>query len=139
MSPGENPLKFDLDVIGTIGPVSNTPDPRTQVEVDSLAAHEKQKRTLEIRGIIQTLDQRKHYARATFGLVCIWLTCVLLISILQGLGVGKTTFYFFHFQIKFQLESGVMIALIATTTANIIAVLLIVMKYLFPNQKSTKP
>jgi hypothetical protein len=93
---------------------------------------------LAIADIEQTLSQRKIYAKLAFALVCFWLVCILAIAILQGLGAAGTFYFVSRFPIKFKLESGVMIALIATTTANIIAVLVIVMKYIFPEQKLLK-
>jgi hypothetical protein len=118
--------RVDLASIEAPESVSDTPDQKTKQESDSLEEHARAKRELEIQSIKQTLTQRKNYARATFCLVCLWLTAVLVIAFFQGFGAGGA--------IRFKLETGVMIALIATTTANIIAVLVIVMKYLFPNR-----
>lgn len=55
-----------------------------------------------------------------FWLIVIWLLIILVIVVLTGLE-------------KLTLSDAVLIALITTTTANIAAFFLGVVKYLFPN------
>ena len=142
--PNEDSRNLGLDAIQAPDSVPDTPDEDTAREDQALdeearleLQHAARRRDLELNELEQNIKARKLYAKLIFGLVCGWLVCVLVIAILEGLGASGEAFYFFRrFPIKFKLESNVMIALIATTTANIIAVLVIVMKYLFPNQKS---
>lgn len=62
-------------------------------------------------------------------LTCCWLTSVLLILATQGLSEGRL-----HF---FQLSDGVLVALLGTTTVNVVGLFYVVAKYLFPD-KGTK-
>ncbi len=119
---------FDLNSIVVPDEVSNTPDDNTQREIESerdekahKRDHRKRIRDLEYEAQAQALTQRRAYAKGVFWMVCVWLFMILLVAFLQGFNL-----------LKFQLDSSVMIALIATTTANVIAVLVIVIKFLFP-------
>ncbi len=69
-------------------------------------------------------EAREDFQDKIFSCVLIYIAIVLLIVIVQGFGNLDNKMYF-------HLESGVLIALLTTTTANVLALLFIVMKYLF--------
>jgi len=104
--------KVDLDLIKAPEVVSNKPDKLTREE-------------LEIEELAGNIKARKRYARGIFILVILWITAVLVILFLQGFHVGG-----------FQLDDSVLLGALGTTTANIIGVLIIVIRYLFPSKKS---
>lgn len=68
---------------------------------------------------------RKHLARWVMFIVPIWLSLVLIILACSGLG-------------WMQFHKNVIIALLATTTANVLGLAYIVLKGIFP-EKSDKP
>lgn len=76
--------------------------------------------------------QRRKYARYTFWLTCGWITLVLMIVAASGLELpGK-------FGIKgnlLKLSDTVIVTLITTTTVNVFAFFVLVMKYLFNSEE----
>jgi hypothetical protein len=79
---------------------------------------DNRKKRAELATIHQNLQERKRYAENIFILICIWLAVVLSIVILVGAGCIK-------------LDDSVLITLISTTTANVTAFFVLVVKYLF--------
>jgi hypothetical protein len=83
-------------------------------------------------------EARRKYAKLTFILTCCWLGAMLVIVFLQGFeklsiralpypgAVPSLSF-------DFELSEGVMIALITTTTLNVITYFTIVLHNLFPS------
>lgn len=69
-------------------------------------------------------DQRKVYAKYVFVLVCAWITAIYLLLLLQVFGTWLTPAYR-------PLSEAVLIALISSTTVNLIGTLIIVLKYIF--------
>ena len=84
----------------------------------------------EINSYNQDTDERKRYAHRIFCLICTWLCGVFLILLLQGF--RSTQFYGW-----FQLSQPVLLALIGSTTLNVLGVFIIVTHYLFPNATGT--
>jgi cytosine/uracil/thiamine/allantoin permease len=70
----------------------------------------------------QDREERKKYARHIFNFTWIWCGGVFLLLFLTGIGFLK-------------FETSVVITLITTTTANILALFVIVANYLFYRQK----
>jgi hypothetical protein len=70
---------------------------------------------IEVHGI------RKEYIEKLYGLTVVWLTFVILFIILQATSKGH-----------FNLNDGVLIAFITSTTVAVIGIFLIVAKWLFP-------
>lgn len=87
----------------------------------SLEDEEKRER---IRGLRQNIDERKHYAKYLFWFLVGHMGLVFLILFLNG---------FFLF--GFLLSDTVIIALITTTTANVLTMFYFVVKYLFNANK----
>jgi hypothetical protein len=95
-------------------PPSQTLETKEQVEVRLLQgrALSEQERTIA----------RCFYAPAFFLLSCFWLLIVTVLLYLNGFSIVH-------------VSDSVLIAVVTTTTANIIGTLLVVAKYLFPNEK----
>lgn len=77
---------------------------------------------VRIKGISQNIEERKKYACYLFWLMVVYL--VLTFGLLYIDGFRLLDFY---------LSDSVLIALITTTTANVIALFVLVVKYLFPS------
>jgi len=84
---------------------------------DELDFEEKRIRNLLLR---QLLGHRKGYALGIFSLVIFWLIGIFALLVLQGFGAWG-----------FHLDSSILLAAIGSTTANIIGVLLIIVKFIF--------
>lgn len=101
---------------------AQAPDP---FSFDELQNNELRKLNEELKDLKQDRDERKSYASKLYWLVLIWLVVILLIVIFQGLrSLPGTPFYF-------KLSDTVLITLITTTTANVAAFFLVVVRYLF--------
>ncbi len=83
---------------------------------------EKAAREIAIKRENSEIGLREKYERRIFWCVVIYVSIVLLVILMQGFG---DVFKFFH------LEAPVLIALLTTTTANILALLFLIIKYLF--------
>lgn len=92
---------------------------RGREELDSMKVSNKL-RWEELENRKQDRAQRKRYANYIFGFLCIYMLLVFCILIMSG-----------FCDIKFELSDSVIIALITTTTANIIGIFVFVVKYLF--------
>ncbi|MBB6109746.1 hypothetical protein SAMN05421821_105164 [Mucilaginibacter lappiensis] len=90
---------------------------RRNAEADQIRAAAKER----LKGQRQDRRERKKYADSVFTLVAIWLMFVLLIFMWYGMG-------------KLQYSDNVIIALLTTSTANVIFIFNFVMKYLFKSQ-----
>ena len=69
----------------------------------------------------KNMDIPDKCAKGAYSLVCIWSIFLMAVLFLDAIEA-----------IKFHLSDNVIITLIAGVTLNIIAVLIVVMKYLFP-------
>ncbi len=72
----------------------------------------------KLKGRKQDRKERKKYAKHIFRFIWFWCTAILLIMVFVGKGCLK-------------FETSVVITLITTTTANILALFVIVANYLF--------
>lgn len=100
-------------------------------ELDEGKLHELEKQALElqllkaqIRKFEDDNEGRKEFSRSIFAVMVIWMFFVLMIVIQSANG-------------KWHLSDSVLIALITTTTANVIGTFIIVANYLFNKEKST--
>jgi len=89
---------------------------KQQAELDKLKA--------DIKGLEQDTEQRKAYAGRIFWLNVVWITSLTAIVLLSG-------FQWTHFL----LPVSVLLALVGTTTLNILGTLYIVAQYLFPKRR----
>lgn len=78
-----------------------------------------------IKGNLQNIEERKKYASYIFYMVCFWLLAIMTIVILVGAKV-------------LVISDAVLIALITSTTLNVVAFFVIVTKYLFPSNNSSQ-
>jgi hypothetical protein len=119
-------LTTELDALGdnlkkTFKKGTHAPDPYSSQELQN---NELRRLGEELKDLKQDRDERKSYASKLYWLVLIWLMVILLIVILQGLRVSNIGF-------SFQLDDVVLVTLITTTTANVAAFFLVVVRYLF--------
>lgn len=68
----------------------------------------------------QNIDLRKHFSWATYGLLVGWLLLVLSIVVLSGFKA-----------LGFELAENVLITLLVSSSANVIGMFFLVLKYLF--------
>jgi hypothetical protein len=73
-------------------------------------------------GLQQDIEERKKYAHRIFVLICFWIGAVFLLLIAVGVG--------YHFA----LSNSVLLAVIGSTTVNVLGIFYIVTHYLFPKR-----
>lgn len=100
--------------------VPSEPDKESRRELDELDREEKHLHNI---GLDQDIRAQKKYAFRIFLLVAFWITAVLGILVLQGFVVRG-----------FHLSDSVLLAAIGSTIANIIGILVIVVKYLIADK-----
>jgi hypothetical protein len=105
--------------------VSQKPDAPTGAERQSL---ENEKLKEEVRGLQQDTAERKKYAQLFFGLSVVWIAIITLILLLEGFGS------FWFGRMLFKLSDPVMLAVIGSTTVNVLGILYVVANYLFPKR-----
>lgn len=123
------------DVAATEGFSSSEPQPFEDIAPVNLterlhphrATPEKEENDLKIEKLRvvqmeQDLDHRDRYAKQSISIAKIWLAGVGVMVAWAGLPLGPY---------RFQLSDPVLIALLTTTTFNVIGLALVVMKYLF--------
>lgn len=96
---------------------------RKEAEIDALQT-ENDIRKEELKGRIQDREQRKEFAIKIYHFLCFYLSSVLFLVVLSATPL-----------IKFELTEGIIITLLTTTTANIIGIFILVVKYLFATRK----
>ncbi len=96
----------------------------TAPEGRQLSKYERAFFSAQTEGLRQDIQERKKYASRIFVLCGIWIAAVFLLLTAQGLSRWTS----------FNLPQPVLLAAIGSTTANIIAVFLIVARYLFPGK-----
>lgn len=96
---------------------------RKEAEIDALQT-ENDIRKEELKGKIQDREQRKEFAIKIYHFLCFYLSSVLFLIILSATPL-----------IKFELTEAIIITLLTTTTANIIGIFILVVKYLFATRK----
>lgn len=74
----------------------------------------------DLKGKSQDREQRLEYSRKIYGFLCVYFGGILVLLLLSGFRLGD-----------FLLSDGVLMMLLGTTTANVIALFAIVPKYLF--------
>jgi hypothetical protein len=105
--------------------VSSVPDPETRQEEDDL---QKEHARAILRGVKQDIDERKKYAKRFFILACFWLAAITVLLALQGFGS------FWFGLMPFKLADSVLLAVIGSTTVNVLGILYVVANYLFPKR-----
>ena len=98
-------------------------DPNTKKEVQADKKEQKlhnQRKHLENNSLRDDVRLKKHYGYAILIGIFVWLLLVLVTVCLTGLQ-------------KLYLSDSVLVTLLSTTTVNLIGVLWVVVKYLFPH------
>ncbi len=101
---------------------SETPDNNTKTEKRSLYQDQYDKATLD--NFLLNQEARKKYAHRIFIITSGWLISVVGILLLAGFR-------------KIVLSDAILIALLGTTTVNVLGFFVIVIQYLFNKDKST--
>jgi hypothetical protein len=97
----------------------------SQLEAASL---ENDRVRLELEERKEHLGRGRIYARRTFRLVAGWIYIVLALLLMQGFGSSYRYF-------RFHLSDTVLSIAIGSTTVNVIGMLIIVLKGIFPPPK----
>jgi hypothetical protein len=127
MSRPESSQKLDLESIGEAQPSASTKDdPQAKLESEFFV---KSREAAEVKGIYQDLEERKKYAGRIFNLICGWLCALFGLLLLQGFGG-----VFPLIMHTFKLADSVVLALVGTTTLNVVGILYVVAYYLFPRK-----
>lgn len=96
----------------------------SSLEKENYDIQEKKARIAELEtrvdGLRQDIEERKRYAWYIFILIVSWFIIILAIVFLSGMGF-------------MEVSDTILVTLITTTTINIAAFFLGVVKYLFPN------
>lgn len=126
------------------GVVPSSPPPKSVTPLDEEGFYDiSSADEAEIRGLIlgllerwNNIRARQIYAKLIFALLVIWLFLVILTVWSSGATVTLPKWWpeFLPTVREFKLSDSVLIALVTTTTANIIGLLILVVRYLFPVQ-----
>lgn len=120
MPPDEQP-KPDLSVVIAPPLIEDKADVRlAEEEIDFF---EKERKKIDLKGLSDDQKARKQWGERVFWLLVAWLVTVLVSVSFQGFG-----------WLHFHLSDSVLIALISTTTANVLSLGYIVANYLFPKR-----
>ena len=101
---------------------TSTSDINTKAEAEDL---DNQHKKAQLEDVKQDTEERKKYAFWFFLLACVWITIVTVLLLLQGFGLRSW---------EFKLSDPVMLAVIGSTTVNILGILYVVANYLFPKR-----
>jgi hypothetical protein len=82
----------------------------------------------EVAGLTQDTAERKKYALWFFHLSCVWILVITVVLLLQEFGS------FWFGKMPFKLSEPVMLAVIGSTTVNVLGILYVVANYLFPKR-----
>ncbi len=107
-----------------IAPIRTPKNLTVALEARQLSRQERAFYATQTAGLRQDINERKKYASGIFSLCGIWIFAVFLLLTAQG--IAHWTY--------FNLPQPVLLAAIGSTTANIIAVFVIVARYLFPGK-----
>lgn len=123
-----------LDSDGEIKVESPDAEEKTVSSIENNKRQEEYNRLKEeTAGIKQDREERKVYAGKTFNLLCVYMVCVGILLLMSGFSWSEKA--------KFHLSDPVLIAILGTTTTNILGIFYFVANYLFPkrhNPNSTK-
>jgi hypothetical protein len=110
-----------LERIQLTGIPPTAPDTNTQFEEIEL-----ENARLEVRNKRQNISLRKGFGISIFVLGCLWLAFIGFVIFIEGIGeiCGRS----------FSLPQPVLLALIGTTTVNVLGLFYVVTNYLFPKK-----
>jgi hypothetical protein len=98
---------------------------------------DNQAKLASIEGQRQDIQERKHYARKLFWLTASWLIAVFSIVTLTAVKIDNPCWWSEYLPTlrEIKLSEAVLLALIGTTTANVLGLFVIVARYLFPDSR----
>lgn len=99
-----------------------TPDQQTQASTES--TYQDKYDSITLLNFTQNVEARKRYSNRIYLLTSFWLISVISILVFVGMKV-------------LVLSDAVLIALLGTTTINVLGFFVIVIQYLFNKDKST--
>lgn len=97
--------------------------PQLSARVKRLTEEEKHLYEVHTRGLEQDIQERKDYAKKIYKLTLGWFIGLALVLVLHG----------WRDVTHFDLSERIILALITSTTIEVIGVFVIVAKYLFPS------
>ena len=118
----EGVLSLDEVSIATATVPDNSLTKETEAELKDLDVHARE----DIKDRKQHRQQRKEYADKLLNLARLWLTAIAIIILAQG---SLSPWGIFN------VSDNVLLGLIGGTTANILGLLLIITRDLFPRRK----
>jgi hypothetical protein len=125
------PLNLSIETIieaikNSAPAVPSEPDERSTEEFRELepVSNQAQEFSIKLQGQAQDIKERKTYAKRFFALGCVWVGAITIILFLQGFGK----------HLGFNLSDRVLLVALGTTTANVLGVIYVVAKYLFPRR-----
>jgi len=117
------PKRENLGVKVVVPPVDASEEQaKASLQEEGEALRERNKQDIEDRKVAR--EQRKRYAKWVFVLVCCWITAIFLLLVFQA--IGSTFISTFK-----GLSDRVLLALITSTTVDLIGTLIIVLRYIF--------
>lgn len=119
-SPGERraqPPLITLDEISLVSEVSAD----DEVFREEARDYDTARKALDLERLRSDLDHRKRYSARLFWLVTGWLAFILLLVVVDGLAL-------------LEISDTVLVALIGSTTLNVIGLFAIVARYFFPKK-----
>jgi hypothetical protein len=125
--PDDFSQKLAKALSSSLKSVSSKADPQTLQEEEDL---EKEHAKATLKGLRQDIDERKKYATCFFVLACFWLFAITVLLMLQGFGS------FWFGLMPFKLSEAVLLAVIGSTTVNVLGILYVVATYLFPKRRA---
>lgn len=130
---GEQTVRQDILDVDSIPDATMSVDPQGDTQPDrdteniyanQLADDEHKERVEKLQSLKQDREQRKEFAVKIYRLICCWLCGIAVLLLLRAWNCGG-----------FYLSDSVLIAIITSTSANVIGLLAIVVLYLFPRRK----
>ena len=118
MTGDEQKIDKLKDFVGSLVPVRSEETALTKREEDS---YDKAAKEIKLASDRQDMEERKRYAGKIFGLVAVWLVFIAIVMISVGLSFLK-------------FSENVVLALIGSTTLNVLVLFYIVANYLFPKK-----
>lgn len=105
---------------------SDQPDLKTRFEEQSyqLAKARTELAQARVKSVHQDIDERKKYASKIFTLICYWVAGLLIVVCFSSWSAIT----------RFNTPTSVLLALVGSTTLNVLGLFYIVAHYLFPDR-----
>ena len=147
MSRVGNPQKpeseIDLDIFDTV--IDKAEEDVREAILDKNLSEKSKREALDYQATINRLDiksrsvdlnLREEFARKIFNTMAVWLFSVIVILILSG--IESISIIKWNLDFRFKLNDSVLIAMLTSTSVQVIALVAIILNYLFPKNGSGK-